>query len=270
MDTNDDSEMVDLDLPADMFRMGEEVEDATVQMQHRPPDFAFPEIVNVDVKYTPLGDTAIFEGDIVLGDLKTIRDAVDSRGIGIVGEEFRWPGGLIPYETQDVVKARAEAAIAHWQEHTPIRFKLRENEEDFVSFETGNGCSSHVGRHGGRQVISLDTGCSVGSAIHEIGHALGLWHEQSRSDRDQFIVIVTENIDPRARHNFDMHIQDGMDLGEYDFGSIMHYPATAFGMGGSVTIRTKQGKPIGQRTGLSKGDIASIKMLYPDLDWPAE
>jgi hypothetical protein len=276
MDTNDDqvvkedSERMDLDLPADMFRSGEEVEETTIQMQHRPPGFLNPVIVNVDVNYTPVEDQAIFEGDIVLGDLETIRSAPDARGIGIAGEQFRWPCGLIPYVTQERISDRVEAAIAHWEKHTPIRFKLHENEKDLISFEFRFGCSSRVGRHGGMQIISLGPGCSVGSAIHEIGHALGLWHEQSRSDRDEFIEIITENIQPKALLNFDKHIQDGRDLGQYDFTSIMHYPATAFGIDGRVTIRTKQGEPIGQRIGLSYGDIASIKLLYPDLNWAEE
>lgn len=266
----DNAQLMDLDLPAGMFLSGDKVEETTVQMQHRLPNFANPSLFNIDVKYTAVDDVAIFEGDIVLGDLETIRNAVDSKGIGIPGTEFRWPGGIIPFETKDFVKERVEAAVAHWEEHTAIRFKAHENEEDFISFEPGLGCSSKVGRHGGKQVISLGSTCSVGSAIHEIGHALGLWHEQSRSDRNQFIDTVPENIKPKARHNFDMHIQDGMDLGEYDFNSIMHYPANAFGIGGKATILTKNGEAIGQRNGLSKGDILSIKMLYPDLDWPEE
>lgn len=256
-----------LDLPTEMFRSGDVVEETTVRMQHRKPGFAFPDILNVDVHFTDVNNVALFEGDISLGDADAVRDAPDSRGIGITGEEFRWKDGIVPYVTQEAVRARVEGAIAHWQAKTPIRFKLREDEDDYVSFEVRDGCWSRVGRQGGMQVISLAAGCSVGSAIHEIGHTIGLWHEQSRSDRDDFIEIAWSKIDARAVHNFDKHIQDGEDLGAYDFDSIMHYPATAFGIGGQVTIRTKHGEPIGQRQGLSEGDIAAVKMLYPDLDW---
>ena len=56
---------------------------------------------------------------------------------------------------------------------------------------------------------------------------------------------------------------DGDDVGPYDYGSIMHYPATAFSKNGQPTIVTKNGATIGQRQGLSPGDIAAVQSMYP-------
>lgn len=252
------------DLPAGMFRVGEQVEVTTLQMQRK-----LFGLQNVDVKFTDLDGLAVYEGDIVLGETEQVRGVDDPvpLGIGIVGEEFRWPGGVVAYVTEEVLRPRVEAAIEHWRQHTPFRFVEHTDEADYLSFKRLNGCWSRVGRRGGEQVISLGSGCGVGAAVHEIGHALGLWHEQSRSDRDQFIEVVWANIDPAQQHNFDMHVQDGEDLGDYDYDSIMHYPATAFSVNGQATIRAKGGAPIGQRNGLSNGDIAAVKMMYPDLAW---
>jgi hypothetical protein len=47
----------------------------------------------------------------------------------------------------------------------------------------------------------------------------------------------------------------------------MHYPAKAFSKNGQATILAN-GKPIGQRDGLSTGDVAAIKIMYPQLSWP--
>jgi Astacin (Peptidase family M12A) len=254
-----------LDLPAGMFRSGDNIEECTAVIPRR---LIGP--VNLTVKFTELNGNAIFEGDIVLGAAEVARGPgvdAEGRGIGIPGEQYRWPRGIVAYVTQEALRSRVEAAIAHWEQHTPFQFKPRTDEQDYLSFEAHDGCWSRVGRQGGVQVISLGAGCGRGPAVHEIGHSLGLWHEQSRSDRDDFIRIVQENIDPTFVHNFDKHIQDGTDLGAYDYGSIMHYPATAFSINGQPTIVAKDGQPIGQRYGLSAGDIEAVRLMYPDLDW---
>jgi hypothetical protein len=208
----------------------------------------------------------------VLASVEEVRAAnerADAKGIGIIGEQFRWPEGKIAYViTDEALRGRVEAAIAHWQARTPFKFSVRTNQTDFISFEQHDGCWSRVGRQGGKQVISLAAGCGLGAAIHEIGHAIGLWHEQSRADRDNFIEIAWDNITDRHKHNFNKHVQDGHDLGNYDYGSIMHYPAKAFSKNGQDTIRAKNGSPIGQRNGLSRSDIESVRKMYDDkLDW---
>lgn len=233
-----------------------------------------------EVKYSAIKGMAIFEGDIALGKVADI-EAVSRnpevlrlapQGIVIREEKYRWPNGKIPYHIDPALTQpeRVSTAIAHWEAKTKIRFILvnGSNMNDYtdrVYFTAQGGCWSQVGRQGLEQLISLDEGCSVGNAIHEIGHTVGLWHEQSRKDQETYVTINRENITPGYEHNFDQHITDGDDIGEYDYGSLMHYPATAFSKNGLPTIVTKNGAPIGQRDGLSELDIRTVMAIYPNL-----
>lgn len=76
--------------------------------------------------------------------------------------------------------------------------------------------------------IILGSGCVLGQIIHEIGHSIGFFHEQSRADRDQYVTVNWENIvDPNRNNvNFqtaDIQIENDFLGVPYDIGSIMHY-----------------------------------------------
>jgi hypothetical protein len=224
---------------------------------------------SLQVKCSRIEDKLILEGDILV--VEPSREAVQ-RATAIHGDQYRWPRGVIPYTIGPTMPnpQRVTAAIAHWESKTKIRFTLRTAENaaafpDSVSFEDQGGCFSAVGRRGGKQVISLGPSCTAGNAIHEIGHTVGLWHEQSRKDRDDHVIVHLENVIAATAHNFDQHVTDGDDVGDYDFDSIMHYPKDAFSKNGLPTIVPKINVEIGQRAGLSPGDIAAVAALYPRL-----
>ncbi|EGV91962.1 Bone morphogenetic protein 1 [Cricetulus griseus] len=138
--------------------------------------------------------------------------------------------------------------------------------------QTAGRCCSYVGRRGGGpQAISIGKNCDkFGIVVHELGHVIGFWHEHTRPDRDRHVSIVRENIQPGQEYNFlKMEVQEVESLGEtYDFDSIMHYARNTFSRGIFLdTIVPKYEvngvKPsIGQRTRLSKGDIAQARKLY--------
>ena len=117
----------------------------------------------------------------------------------------------------------------------------------------------------GERILNLLPVCnSVGIAEHEIGHAIGFWHEQSRPDRDSYVTILNGNIQPGQESQFmkrQANQVNSLGVG-YDYGSIMHYSTHALSTGGpTIQVNNQneyrsQGSPtLGQRNGLSDRDI---------------
>lgn len=225
-----------------------------------------------------------FNGDYLYqGDILLPKDMVSQHEVQVVYEKDeipqnksvgrtsgRWPSNTVYYAIESGLdnKTRVYDAIKHWEANTNIKFVERTSQSNYVYFVTGSGCSSYVGMIGGRQNITLSTSCSTGNTIHEIGHAIGLWHEQSRVDRENFITINYANIQTGREHNFHTYAQQGMDGKEYtsslDFGSIMMYGSYSFSSNGQPTMVKKDGSTFNvQRTSLSTGDKTGINNMYP-------
>ncbi|CAG5867410.1 unnamed protein product [Menidia menidia] len=188
-----------------------------------------------------------------------------------------WPDGIIPYVISGNFSGSQRAifrqAMRHWEKYTCVTFIERTTEESYIVFTYRPcGCCSYVGRRGGGpQAISIGKNCDkFGIVVHELGHVIGFWHEHTRPDRDEHVSIVRDNIQPGQEYNF-LKMEPGEvdSLGEvYDFGSIMHYARNTFSR--SIFLDTilprydvSGGRPsIGQRTSLSKGDIAQARKLY--------
>ena len=98
-------------------------------------------------------------------------------------------------------------------------------------------------KYGGKQIINLDYGCSgLGTALHEMGHSLGMHHEQQRPDRDQSVRILLDNVAPAKRSNFDTY-DDAWTSLPYDYASIMQYEDDLFSRNGRKTIVPRNCEP---------------------------
>ena len=227
----------------------------------------------LDNKYVYQGDIFLPESNISKSPVKLVLDAdeeISAHNKSVGRTKFFWPDNTVIYDIDPALgnQQRVADAISHWEANTAVKFVRRSSESNYVYFTPGSGCSSYIGMVGGRQPITLADGCTTGNTIHEIGHAVGLWHEQSRADRDQTITVYFDNILSGREHNFYTYEQAGWDGAEYseglDLGSIMMYSSYSFSANGQPTITKKDGSTYSvQRSRLSAGDLEGIAVMYP-------
>lgn len=194
-----------------------------------------------------------------------------------------WPGGIVYYEFNDNVSAAnrttAINAMAEWEAVANIDFRARNGEANYIHIQSSTANNSEVGMIGGRQIINITSWGTMFVIVHELGHSLGIWHEQSRTDRDNFITVNWDNIEEGKEHNFEIRDDSG-HYGPYDFDSVMHYGSCGFSICDDCTsasaCRTITVKPayaadwqanIGQRNHLSRMDAMTMSFLYPESNW---
>ncbi|CAJ1050010.1 high choriolytic enzyme 2-like [Xyrichtys novacula] len=161
-------------------------------------------------------------------------------------------------------------SLVSFHRSTCIRFVWRRRQHrNYIYFYSDNGCFSYVGRQNRGQPISLSQrGCLYLDTVqHEVLHALGFHHEQVRSDRDEHVTILTQNIQPGTESNF--RKEQTKNLGTpYDFNSVMHYSNYAFSKNGRPTIVAKKNPNLefGRAPRMSQNDIDRVNKLYRCFD----
>ncbi|OWF49562.1 Zinc metalloproteinase nas-4 [Mizuhopecten yessoensis] len=102
--------------------------------------------------------------------------------------------------------------------------------------------------------------------MHELTHAVGFFHEQSRYDRDKYVEVRWENIMDGKDRDFVAESRNILNTlnAPYDYGSIMHYGAYTFSKNGNPALKAlfDDKGTMGQRDGFSAVDIWKINKLY--------
>jgi Astacin (Peptidase family M12A) len=200
-----------------------------------------------------------FQGDILLSEVSLDKQAAFVSSL--------WSDNTIAYaidpELPKKIRKNIAKAVKYYNTSTNLKWIPRSDEEDYVEFSPSSGCASYVGRRGGRQPILLAWYCSYSAVLHEMGHALGFQHEQTRPDRDESVTVHWDKIPTLWQSQYTI-IEDSSTHRRYDYYSIMHYPAY---FGRDLVIEPKlshiKAKHMGYREEFSKRDILAINYLYP-------
>uniref|UniRef100_A0A915PUJ9 Metalloendopeptidase n=1 Tax=Setaria digitata TaxID=48799 RepID=A0A915PUJ9_9BILA len=247
-----------------------------------PSDFAMA--LKLDDNWQISNDSALynsgkFEGDLDMdiAELENISPNTNSKNPqnnvlynAVRNRHQIWSSSQIPYaiSSQYTPYSRSviAAAMEEYATRTCVRWVPRSvKDSDYIYIVPDRGCYSMVGKTGGKQTVSLGTGCiQKGIILHELMHAVGFFHEQSRTDRDNHITVLWENIQPGMQGQFEKYDHAMIDSlsADYDYDSIMHYGPRAFSRNGQPTLMPKVPAAIGQRLHFSTLDIFKINKLY--------
>jgi hypothetical protein len=219
---------------------------------------------------------AIYQGDMLLDHVADSPNGPQSQSIGIAYSQYMWPlvGGVhaIPYtiDPSSGDLSNLNTAISNFNSTFSGLLQLvpYTNQANYVDFDfdpdnTSGSCEAFEGMTGGEQVVGGSGTCTVATILHEMGHTVGVWHEQSRPDRNTYVNVNYGAVIKGSRSNFDIVTDNEQDITPYDYASVMEYPAFSFSRNGEPCIESiPAGIPLSNPNGYSAADIDGIERLY--------
>lgn len=215
------------------------------------------------------GDYYLFQGDVRLYKCDSLKfQDIYTRGAGRIGRQ--WPNNKVYYSLSGVpadVVPYIYAAISWIEDGSYIEMCQRYNEKDYIQFSVNDQLAStaysdFIGRKGGQQNIVLSSSYAkrIGSIVHEICHAVGMYHEMCRTDRDKYVKINFDGMSESERYQYKTYAElgeSGINVGAFDFSSIMMYPSNG------VMYKLNGDYIFAQRDSLSNTDMLTLAKLQP-------
>lgn len=238
--------------------------------------FEFQKVIGVPDTYILNGDALINEEGI----LDMMRSSCETKS-AVHKDPFKyWALGKVYYQydssaTSDFI-TRVEAAIDDIENNCGVLFFPASSSStnsliNFVKSTSSVGNNSYVGCIGGVQDVNIYNYTTHGVILHEILHALGIYHEHCRQDRDSYVTINWGNIRPAKQQFFYKYVSNqGYDISSLDENSVMMYKSKisdpSFVYDPSIPVMYWNGDPSrvfgGQRLALSNGDVKGLTSIY--------
>lgn len=228
-----------------------------------------------------LDENGVPEGHMLIGgDIIVLEDSLSR---ATFATNF-WPDGTVPYVYADNVTAanrtRMRDAMDEWESVANVHFEFGVEPWGLIVIQDSDQNSSQIGKTGIVQIINIKNWGTHYTIMHELAHALGFWHEQSRMDRGDYVEIHRDRVIDGKEHNFDIELFSH-NYGPYDFDSVMHYRPCSFSTCDDCSAdfyncRTIEVLPpcdacweteIGQRDHLSKFDQLTMSFIYRQPNW---
>ena len=215
-------------------------------------------------------DDVVVMGDVLIGSRDDLKKWERSGELPKISPPNLWDNGVVPFQISDEISPEKEKIFLNITEEierkTPVQFKPKENEKDYVLIKKiSEHCYSHLGKIEGQQEIGLSKNCSKREISHEILHTLGLIHEHSREDRDQYLKVLWENIEEKYHPQFYKLPSTFLDYTQFDFdqNSLMLYDSRAFSLyPDSQSLIKRDGTMLRKNERISSGDFEKIRVLY--------
>jgi len=227
------------------------------------------------VTYAVKNGKAIFQGDIILEKVEHLDPQRVLPSFSVDYAQYLWLKVGSQYQIPYVIASGSgdvtnlNSAISQFNgTFSNIQFVAYTTQTDYVNFyfnpsDFSGECEAVVGRAGGEQQVGGSGSCTVATILHEMGHTVGLWHEQSRPDRDTYVSVNYNNLIKGSISNFNQIYDNAQETTLFDYASIMEYPAFSFSRNGGPAIESiPAGIPLSNQTGYTAADIDGIERLY--------
>ena len=170
-----------------------------------------------------------FLRDVAINDGQKEKKPFFGTRSGMTYFRSKWPDGVLRYELKntfsDGQKEVVRSVLREFAEEISSTFPPVQSCISFLETDTGNrvmfegpkkakGCSSTIG-YKELGWIRLAWRCLYPDTIkHEVKHSLGIFHQHSRSDRDDHVQIMQDNILSNQTGNFKKYPSFFIRVGE--------------------------------------------------------